>query len=111
MYKKNFSNYSAFHYRSKVLESCLLKVTHMTTQNDQSEDQVLIVKGMNKLDLIKSELDMVCQAAFTEPEDQSAWWYHRFILDWAERALNNCDSSSLDQFKQVSITFWFIDYM
>lgn len=86
---QNFSNYSAFHYRSKVLESCLLKYANTDT----------IVKGLNKVEVVRSELEMVCQAAFTEPEDQSAWWYHRFVLDWAERAL--IDKQSLSEFKQV----------
>lgn len=64
----NFSNYSAFHYRSKLLP---------------------LVE--NFLELQESELELVENAVFTEPDDQSAWWYHRFLLDfysWTAPILN-----------------------
>jgi len=73
---ENFSNYSAYHYRSKVLERILSE-----GEGQQSRGE------LDLIGLLVSELDMVGQAAFTEPDDQSAWWYHRFLLDWGFRAL------------------------
>ncbi|CAM9500504.1 unnamed protein product [Chrysoparadoxa australica] len=61
---QNFSNYSAFHCRSKLLPKYALE------------------RG-DTWGVIHEELDMVHQAVFTEPDDQSAWWYHRFVVHYA----------------------------
>ena len=52
----NFSNYSAIHHRSKLLP--------------------LLLKHPS----IQQELELVHNAIFTEPDDQTAWWYHRYLL-------------------------------
>jgi geranylgeranyl transferase type-2 subunit alpha len=52
----NFSNYSALHHRSKLL---------------------LLLKDVI---VLSNELELVHNAIFTEPDDQTAWWYHRFLL-------------------------------
>lgn len=31
------------------------------------------------------------QAMFTEPADQSVWWYHHFLLSWGEEGANSSD--------------------
>jgi len=59
----NFSNYSAFHYRSKLLP--------LMTEICVTERLV-------------AEFEIVHQAVFTEPDDQSAWWYHQFLIQWAK---------------------------
>ena len=59
---ENFSNYSAFHYRSAYL-------LQMYPQRSTPRGVLL------------EELEMVENAVFTEPDDQSAWWYFRFLLD------------------------------
>lgn len=51
----NFSNFSAFHYRAKLL------ALHPSCLDD--------------------ELELIESAVFTEPDDQTAWWYQRFVLD------------------------------
>jgi geranylgeranyl transferase type-2 subunit alpha len=34
-----------------------------------------------------TEFQLVENAIFTEPDDQTAWWYHRFLLDTAGQAV------------------------
>jgi len=63
---QNFSNYSAFHYRSKLL----LLMNNTTTTTTTTTTTILL----------KEELELVHNAIFTEPDDQTAWWYHRFLL-------------------------------
>ncbi|CAN0555889.1 unnamed protein product, partial [Ectocarpus sp. 8 AP-2014] len=30
---------------------------------------------------------------FTEPADQSVWWYHHFLLTWADDGTDSCSDS------------------
>lgn len=59
--QENFSNYSAFHHRSLFLKR----------------------SGQSVRAALANELTIVENAIFTEPDDQSAWWYHQFLLRWA----------------------------
>ncbi|EYC05497.1 hypothetical protein Y032_0081g1407 [Ancylostoma ceylanicum] len=63
---ENFSNYSAWHYRAVLLPKI---------QNDKT--------GEFKLDdaTIADELKKVTSAFFTDPDDQSAWVYSRWLLE------------------------------
>ncbi|CAI2370270.1 unnamed protein product [Moneuplotes crassus] len=65
MAEKNFSNFSAWHYRSKLM----LKIH----KDSNSPYKV-------PLDLIHKELDKIKHALFTEPNDQSPWNYHRWLV-------------------------------
>jgi geranylgeranyl transferase type-2 subunit alpha len=62
---ENFSNYSAFHHRSKYIDSAL------TTSE--------------VCDFVESEMKIIESAIFTEPDDQSAWWYHQYLLNWIKK--------------------------
>ncbi|KAL6309022.1 rab-protein geranylgeranyltransferase [Sparassis latifolia] len=60
--ESNFSNFSAWHQRSKVLS---------------------LLWDAGKLDPKKSreyEFDLVKNAMYTDPEDQSVWIYHRWLI-------------------------------
>ncbi|KAJ3284743.1 hypothetical protein HK104_009799 [Borealophlyctis nickersoniae] len=58
---QNFSNYSAWHHRSKVLAEAF--------PDDQERDRV-----------IQNDFEIVRNAVYTEPADQSAWLYQRWLL-------------------------------
>ncbi|MBW0511563.1 hypothetical protein O181_051278 [Austropuccinia psidii MF-1] len=63
--ESNFSNFSAWHYRSKLLEP------ELTQSIDQEENQ--------QRRLIE-ELEWVRGALWIDPNDQSAWLYHRWLM-------------------------------
>lgn len=83
--QENFSNYSAFHHRSIYLKE---------TSTDIEE-------------LIESESSIVENAIFTEPDDQSAWWYQQFLCTWslAKYEESAKDLASFAEFieKQLSV--------
>ncbi|KAF5373131.1 hypothetical protein D9758_001690 [Tetrapyrgos nigripes] len=58
----NFSNFSAWHQRSKVLTSLWAK-----GELDERQSK-------------EAEFDLIKNAMFTVPEDQSAWIYHRWLV-------------------------------
>lgn len=58
--RENFSNYSAFHQRSVFLSASTEPIE----------------------ELAHNEFAFVENAVFSEPNDQSAWWYHQFILSF-----------------------------
>lgn len=51
----NFSNFSSWHLRSKILP-------HLSK------------------DYLEEELELIRNAAFTDPKDQSSWLYHLWLL-------------------------------
>ncbi|GMN40166.1 hypothetical protein TIFTF001_009394 [Ficus carica] len=62
----NFSNYSAWHNRSVLLSSLLEKK----------------VQGfLPKEKALSDEYELVHQAIFTDPDDQSGWFYYLWLLD------------------------------
>ncbi|XP_006657246.1 geranylgeranyl transferase type-2 subunit alpha 1 [Oryza brachyantha] len=61
----NFSNYSAWHNRSILLSNLLIKRS----------------KGFeSKQKIFSEEFELVTQALFTDPSDQSGWFYHLWLL-------------------------------
>ncbi|XP_076895003.1 geranylgeranyl transferase type-2 subunit alpha 1-like isoform X1 [Bidens hawaiensis] len=66
MINDNFSNYSAWHNRSVLLSHLLEKK----------------VDGYFPKEIfLKEEYEFVRNAVFTDPDDQSGWFYHLWLLD------------------------------
>jgi len=66
--EKNFSNGSAFFYRSQLLP-------FIVRRRLQIDPDALIGS-------VEEELAVIEGAVFVEPDDQTAWWYHAFLLEW-----------------------------
>ncbi|KAI3726568.1 hypothetical protein L1987_66366 [Smallanthus sonchifolius] len=66
MINDNFSNYSAWHNRSVLLSHLLEKK---------------VVGYFPKEIFLKEEYEFVRNAVFTDPDDQSGWFYHLWLLD------------------------------
>lgn len=82
---ENFSNYSAWHYRSVLIPR--IYTPAWFAHGDQAESggsdssEGAIASRRAQYDsLIDSEFNLVKGAFYTEPEDQSAWLYHRWLL-------------------------------
>uniref|UniRef100_A0A1A8L647 Geranylgeranyl transferase type-2 subunit alpha n=1 Tax=Nothobranchius pienaari TaxID=704102 RepID=A0A1A8L647_9TELE len=106
----NFSNYSSWHYRSTLLpllhpecpeqasphrEPPLSPPPHspQTHFHRVCEEQLL------------KEYELVQNAFFTDPNDQSAWFYYRWLLGRAEREeMISCVYVSREQ-ERVAVTF------
>eukprot|EP00026_Physarum_polycephalum_P011444 Phypoly_transcript_11671.p1 GENE.Phypoly_transcript_11671~~Phypoly_transcript_11671.p1 ORF type:complete len:334 (+),score=48.20 Phypoly_transcript_11671:98-1099(+) len=79
--EENFSNYSAWHQRSKLIPLMGEKKFY----GDQGSEEVT-EKSMQQLKkVLKEELELVWKAMYTQPEDQSPWIYHRWLIDVAKK--------------------------
>ncbi|AFR98607.2 geranylgeranyl transferase type-2 subunit alpha [Cryptococcus neoformans C23] len=78
--ESNFSNFSAWHYRTKTLAA-------IWEENNASPEDIKKVKD--------KEFELVTQALWTDPGDQSGWLYHSWLvgqkppLETLQRELKN----------------------
>lgn len=61
--ESNFSNHSAWHLKRAALQRCHAH------------------RGGVPCAVLRAEFELVNNAIFTEPDDQSGWMYHRWLLD------------------------------
>uniref|UniRef100_A0A0R3X965 Geranylgeranyl transferase type-2 subunit alpha n=1 Tax=Hydatigena taeniaeformis TaxID=6205 RepID=A0A0R3X965_HYDTA len=83
--EENFSNYSAWHYRSGLIgaddEVC-------TVATPVSPPPTFEVDRKNEIsDFPWDEFDLVHNAVFTDPKDQGPWFYYSWLLG---RGVKNC---------------------
>lgn len=89
----NFSNFSSWHYRSKLLPvvyadtDSVIGVTEEVLQKGICQEVVFasatcgqLVLPEIYLSLFVVELRLVENAVFTDPGDQSAWFYMRWLM-------------------------------
>ncbi|XP_041376268.1 geranylgeranyl transferase type-2 subunit alpha-like [Gigantopelta aegis] len=86
----NFSNYSSWHYRSK-----LLPLVHPDPRNPSRV----------KEDVLLAEHEIVQNAFFTDPDDQSAWFYHRWLLGRGEKTQSISHLIVSRQSARVTVSF------
>mmetsp|Transcript_7336 Transcript_7336/g.13680 ORF Transcript_7336/g.13680 Transcript_7336/m.13680 type:complete len:533 (-) Transcript_7336:100-1698(-) len=86
----NFSNGSAFHYRSKllplVLESRLSSTSDDGGGGSSDGNPPSASERCDAIQTLAREEweNILLNAIFTEPDDQTPWWYHRFVVSWAK---------------------------
>ncbi|KAF9974601.1 hypothetical protein BGZ73_001970 [Actinomortierella ambigua] len=68
---QNFSNYSAWHNRSKLL-------TQLTAAMTEEERQ----------QVVENEFDQIKNAIYTDPEDQSAWLYELWLVGREDKCIS-----------------------
>ena len=90
---ENFSNYSAFHHRSVFIRRMESDYSgHACSSSNVSEE---------RRQLVEDEFSLVENAIYTEPDDQSAWWYHQFLLSWT---LQQCQATSSSSSSSSSLS-------
>jgi len=75
--EQNFSNYSAWHHRSTILP--------LIVEGKGSEQEAIAhfsssTSSSISLNVLAEEFAFVRQALYTDPLDQSGWFYHRWLL-------------------------------
>ena len=71
----NFSNYSAWHYRSKLLPR-----TSPDNRAWHHAELDLVQNAVNQLSYLIALLYYVSLQAFTDPDDSSAWLYQSWLV-------------------------------
>lgn len=85
----NFSNFSAWHQRGKVLGGGPFVGGEEEMKRGQSRvdrEHVWRFAADVTPRFLTVEFDLVSQALWTDPSDQSAWLYHRFLISKSEHA-------------------------
>ncbi|KAI7903509.1 uncharacterized protein BX663DRAFT_485656 [Cokeromyces recurvatus] len=77
---QSFSNYSAWHQRSKLLPEIV------ATMSSEEKNEVVI-----------NELDLVKNAIYTDPEDQSAWLYYWWLLGRSPEEVSPSGAYQIEQ--------------
>lgn len=85
--EKNMSNYSAWHYRGELLASAFNASSVSSSESLNPQTPLNKKQSQSRFDfsLPNGELDLVHNAIFTDPADQSPWFYYWWLLGRGER--------------------------
>lgn len=75
----NFSNFSAWHQRSKVYTS-MWEQGLLDEAKNKDEGRYLVFLFSFWLTAYLQEFELVRQALYVDPYDQSSWIYHRWLV-------------------------------
>lgn len=104
---RNFSNYSSWHYRSELLPRIYPSTDGPTLLDQQklAEGILLLIKSVRVFQTQSTflgddeECNLVQNAVFTDPNDQSAWFYQRWLLFSGEEKQSTPSSSLMSTLK------------
>jgi geranylgeranyl transferase type-2 subunit alpha len=65
---------------------------------------------MSLMTVLPAEFSIVENAIFTEPDDQSAWWYHQFLLTWAIKEIESKQGSGAEA-EAAALAGWLVDIL
>eukprot|EP00796_Vickermania_ingenoplastis_P004470 gene4471-3265_t len=71
---QNFSNYSAWHQRSFVLNSAVTRLLGATPCQEVENHWQEFYRQL------RDDVELLCQAIYCDPNDQAAWFYARFVI-------------------------------
>lgn len=99
--EQNFSNYSAWHHRSTVLP--LLNAKNADdAQGGTCDVTSSKADGTIPLDILEQEFLFVRQACFTDPLDQSGWFYHRWLMGCLVKHMSgDCENDVQQQIASI----------
>ncbi|XP_077572773.1 geranylgeranyl transferase type-2 subunit alpha [Stigmatopora nigra] len=101
----NFSNYSSWHYRSTLLPLLHPQSPESAPPSGSSPSSPQNHTHRMCGDQLLKEYELVQNAFFTDPNDQSAWFYYRWLLGRAEREeMISCIFISRDE-ETVTVAF------
>ncbi|XP_018650506.1 putative rab geranylgeranyl transferase alpha subunit [Schistosoma mansoni] len=85
--EKNMSNYSAWHYRGELLASTSNVSSVSSSESPNLQIQLDKKQSQSRFDFSvpNGELDLVHNAIFTDPADQSPWFYYWWLLGRGEK--------------------------
>jgi hypothetical protein len=87
---ENFSNYSAYHHRSVYLPSHLLAPSTDAPAPSSDSSSSSVPRSLTELlGIFEIEFQLIENAIFTEPDDQSAWWYYIFLIQYLSSLLHS----------------------
>ncbi|WPK27452.1 hypothetical protein PUMCH_004840 [Australozyma saopauloensis] len=98
--KKNISNFSAWHSRSKLIPKIMILTSGVNDMGDLGEYAETVQLFKSPLKLLNYELDLVKTGMFMDAADTSVWLFMRWLLT-DDIFVNELKKSSGDTYLQI----------